>query len=147
MSREKNLATQEALGGILESRDVSRLTEGFHRDVVDHDPAPDQAPGVEGIQQFWTDFFTAFPDVALEADPIVADDEHVTAVFTISGTHTGPFQGHEATGNTFTVRGIQVGRFDEDGLIVERWGSTDQAGLMQQLGLADDPATDGDDDQ
>lgn len=147
MSREKNLATQEALGGILESRDVSRLTEGFHRDVVDHDPAPDQAPGVEGIQQFWTDFFTAFPDVTLEADPIVADDDHVTAVFTVSGTHSGPFQGHEATGNTFSVRGIQVARFDDDGLIVERWGATDQAGLMQQLGLADDSDTADDDDQ
>lgn len=147
MSREKNLATQEALGGILESRDVSRLTEGFHRDVVDHDPAPDQAPGVEGIQQFWTDFFTAFPDVTLEADPIVADDDHVTAVFTVSGTHSGPFQGHEATGNTFSVRGIQVARFDDDGLIVERWGATDQAGLMQQLGLVDDPDTADDDDQ
>ncbi|GAB2979182.1 ester cyclase [Frigoribacterium salinisoli] len=147
MSKDTNLATQETLGGILAAKDVSRLTEGFHRDVVDHDPAPDQAPGVEGIQQFWTEFFTAFPDVTLEADPIVADDEHVTAVFTISGTHTGPFQGHPGTGNAFTVRGIQVARFDEDGLIVERWGSTDQAGLMQQLGLADDPETSDDADQ
>ena len=59
MSKDTNLATQETLGGILAAKDVSRLTEGFHRDVVDHDPAPDQAPGVEGIQQFWTEFFTA----------------------------------------------------------------------------------------
>ena len=60
----------------------------------------------------------------------------MTAVFTIKGTHTGPFQGHQATGKSFTVRGIQVGRFDDDGLLVERWGATDEAGLMQQLGLA-----------
>ena len=37
---------------------------------------------------------------------------------------------------TQAPRGIQVGRFDDDGLLVERWGATDEAGLMQQLGLA-----------
>jgi hypothetical protein len=29
------------------------------------------------------------------------------------------------------VRGLQIGRF-RDGQIVERWGSTDELGLMQQ---------------
>jgi predicted ester cyclase len=136
MSKENNLKTQELIGQILTARDVDRLGEGFHADVVDHDPAPDAPAGVEGIKAFWSEFFTAFPDVDLAVETLVADDDHVTAVFTISGTHTGPFQGHEPTGKTFTVRGIQVGRFDDDGLLVERWGATDEAGLQQQLGLA-----------
>lgn len=136
MSKEKNVATQQRLGEILTAREIDRLGEGFHADVVDHDPAPDAAPGIEGIKAFWTDFFTAFPDADLTVETLVADDENVTAVFTISGTHTGPFQGNEPTGKSFTVRGIQVGRFDDDGLLVERWGATDEAGLQQQLGLA-----------
>ena len=136
MSKENNLKTQELIGQILTARDVDRLGEGFHADVVDHDPAPDAPAGVEGIKAYWSEFFTAFPDVDLAVETLVADDDHVTAVFTISGTHTGPFQGHEPTGKSFTVRGIQVGRFDDDGLLVERWGATDEAGLQQQLGLA-----------
>jgi predicted ester cyclase len=136
MSKEKNLATQQLLGEILTAREIDRLGEGFHAAVVDHDPAPGAPAGVEGIKAFWRDFFTAFPDADLAVETLVADDENVTAVFTISATHTGPFQGHEATGKSFTVRGIQVGRFDDDGLLVERWGATDEAGLMQQLGLA-----------
>lgn len=136
MSKEKNLATQERLGEILTSRDVSRLGEGFHQDVVDHDPVPGAPAGIAGIQAFWSSFFEAFPDADLKVETVVADDTQVTAVFTISGTHTGPFEGHEPTGKTFSVRGIQVGRFDDDGLLIERWGATDQATLQQQLGLA-----------
>jgi hypothetical protein len=33
------------------------------------------------------------------------------------------------------VRGLQIGRF-ENGQIVERWGSTDQLGILQQIGAA-----------
>jgi len=136
MSKEKNIQSQEKIGAILTAREVSRLGEGFHKDVVDHDPAPGASAGLAGIQEFWSSFLEAFPDVDLKVETLVADDTQVTAVFTISGTHTGPFEGHEPTGKTFSVRGIQVGRFDDDGLLVERWGSTDQASLMQQLGLA-----------
>lgn len=131
-----NMATQEKLGEILADRDVARLGEGFHEDVVDHDPAQGAPAGLAGIQQFWSTFFTAFPDVTLTVETLVADEDKVTAVFTISGTHTGTFQGHAATGKSFSVRGIQVGRFDDAGRIVERWGATDQSSLERQLGLA-----------
>jgi predicted ester cyclase len=53
----------------------------------------------------------------------------------LSGTHTGAFMGHPATGKRFTVRNVQVMRI-VDGERVERWGSTDELGILQQLGLA-----------
>jgi predicted ester cyclase len=33
------------------------------------------------------------------------------------------------------VRGMQISRF-ENGKLVERWGSSDQQGMLEQLGLA-----------
>lgn len=33
------------------------------------------------------------------------------------------------------MRGLQIGRFD-NGQIVERWESTDELGIMQQIGAA-----------
>ena len=135
MSAEQNQQAQERLGEILEARAFERFSEVWAEDVVDHDPGPDQAPGLDGIVAFWQDFTTAFPDLSLEPDPLVVTDDFITAVFTIRGTHTGPFQGHEATGKAFTVRGIQVSKF-RDGKIAERWGATDEKGLAEQLGLA-----------
>ncbi len=143
MSAAANQQAQERLGELLGQRAFDRFSEVWAEDVVDHDPAPDQAPGLAGIVDFWTEFTTAFPDLSLEPDPLVVTDDYITAVFTIRGTHTGPFQGHEATGKTFEVRGIQVSKF-RDGKIAERWGATDEKGLAAQLGL--DGSSDSDSD-
>ncbi len=64
----------------------------------------------------------------------VATPEHVITATTLSGTHTGDFLGHPATGRRFSVRSVQIMRV-VDGRVVERWGSTDQLGILQQLGL------------
>lgn len=64
---------------------------------------------------------------------MVADDTHVSIAYTLTGTHEGEFQGVPATGKRIEVRGVQIGRF-EDGELVERWGSTDELGIMRQIG-------------
>lgn len=37
------------------------------------------------------------------------------------------------TGRKITARGVQIGRF-ENGRLVERWGSSNQLAILQQLG-------------
>ena len=38
-----------------------------------------------------------------------------------------------ATGKPIEVRGMQIGRF-ENGKMVERWGSSDELGILKQIG-------------
>ena len=130
-----NLEAQGRMGEIVGSGDYDRLTEVLADGLVDHDPAPGQSAGPKGIGEFWSGFKEAFPDVALEPVQVVATDEFVTAVLDVTGTHRGEFLGHAATGRSFKVRGIQVGRF-VDGRMTERWGATDTLGILQQLGLS-----------
>lgn len=66
---------------------------------------------------------------------MVVDDENVAFAYTLTGTHQGEFLGVAATGKRIQVRGLQIGRF-ESGQIVERWGSTDQLTILQQIGAA-----------
>ncbi len=132
-TKDQNLKAQERLGELLGKGDVDHIDEVFATDVVDHDPAPDQGAGAAGVKQFWTTFLTAFPDAQISPQVVSADDDHVTVVLDITGTHTGNFLGHAPTGKSFTVRGIQVGRF-EDGKIVERWGASDELGILKQIG-------------
>jgi predicted ester cyclase len=47
----------------------------------------------------------------------------------------GEFHGVEPTGKKIEINGIQTGRF-ENGKLVERWGSSDELGIMQQIGAA-----------
>ncbi|MDH2442751.1 ester cyclase [Amnibacterium sp. CER49] len=133
---EMNLAAQTRMGEIVAAKDFDRLDEVLADDFTDHDPAPDQPGGWRGIGAFWQQFGDAFSDVELHPVVVEATDQYVTAVFDVTGTHTGDFLGHPPTGRSFRVRGIQVGRFGADGRMTDRYGSTDQLGMLQQLGLA-----------
>ena len=132
---QTNLEAQGKMAELIGSADYDRLTEVLADGLVDHDAGPDQSAGPKGIGEFWTTFKTAFPDVALEPVQVVATEEFVTAVLDVTGTHKGEFMGHQPTGKSFKVRGIQVGKF-ADGKMTDRWGATDALGILQQLGLA-----------
>lgn len=104
MSKEQNLAAQTLGGQLLASGDVDRLGEVFAADVFDHDPSPGQAPGVEGVKQFWREFKASFPDFHLEMDVLTASDDYVTIVYRIAGTHEGTHMGAAGSGKHFEVR-------------------------------------------
>jgi len=142
MARDDNLAAQARCGDLLEARQFDRLGEVFATDVVDHDPARNQVPGVEGVKQFWRGFHSSFPDYHMKVDAVSADDDYATIAYRISGTHRGDFMGIPPTGRRFDVRAIQLGRF-VNGMFVERWGSSDTMGIMSQLGLAAAPPDQG----
>lgn len=136
MSREQNIATQEKAAAHINAGEIDAAMDTlFAVDAVDHDPAPGQGPGREGYRSFFRTLTTAFPDAHLEPLTMVVDDDNVAFAYTLTGTHRGEFQGVAATGRRIEVRGVQIGRF-ANGQIVERWGATDEAGIMAQIGAA-----------
>ena len=137
MSRDENIAAQEHLAENINAGNVDTAVESFAKECVDHDPAPDQGSGREGFNQFFDSLLTAFPDAHIAAEHLVADDDNVAVAYTLTGTHEGDFNGVAPTGKKIKIRGMQIGRF-EDGKIVERWGSSDELGILQQLGAAPD---------
>lgn len=143
MTKEANLAATQRWGAeVASAGDYSVLDEILASDFVDHDPAPDQGPGIEGLKGFFQKMHTAFPDLRAEPVEITATDDHVAMRYTISGTHRGEFEGVAPTGKSFKVAALQLARF-ENGRCVERWGSTDELGMLKQLGILSDVA-DGD---
>jgi steroid delta-isomerase-like uncharacterized protein len=137
LAQQANLALQEKFGAAVNEGNLDQLDGLVAPNSVDHDPAPGQVPGPDGYKAFFTEMRTAFPDLAIAVEKTVADEDTVAFAYTLTGTHTGPFQGHDATGKSISVRGLQISRF-EGGLLVERWGSSDEAGIMKQLGLLPD---------
>jgi predicted ester cyclase len=77
----------------------------------------------------------AFPDLRLSIeDQIVAGDKVATR-WVAEGTNRAPLGHVPATGRRVRVGGLVLDRV-ADGRVVERWEVWDQAGMMQQLGLA-----------
>lgn len=133
ISSESNVATQQAFGDTVNSGALE-FDELVAPDSVDHDPAPGQVPGPEGYRAFFAELRTAFPDLHIDVEHLVADGDDVAFAYTMTGTHRGPFLGHDATGAAVQVRGMQISRFAE-GKLVERWGSTDELGILTQIGV------------
>ena len=137
MSREQNQKTQEALAEAINSGDLEKMDDLFTDDVVDHDPAEGQGPGPQGFKDFFATMRSAFPDLKTAPEAIVLDEDTAAIAYTLTGTHEGEFQGIAPTGRKIEARGMQIARF-EDGKIAERWGSSDELGILKQLGAIED---------
>jgi steroid delta-isomerase-like uncharacterized protein len=134
MSKEQNA---QALGKFAEAANSGKyelFDEAVAPDSLDHDPAPGEGPGPKGYRAFFTEMRTAFPDLKADLAALVADDESIAFAYTLSGTHKGPLMGIPPTGKKMSIRGVQFSKF-RDGKMVERWGSSDQLGMLQQLGI------------
>lgn len=133
MSKPDNAAVQARFGEAVNSGHLEAINDLMTADVRDHDPAPDQGPGPQGFIDFFTKFRQAFPDLKVAVDHMVTDEDNVAIAYTVTGTHQGDFLGIPPTGKKISARGVQIARF-ENGKIAERWGSSDQFGILQQLG-------------
>jgi steroid delta-isomerase-like uncharacterized protein len=135
MSKEQNVQTQTQFGEAVVSGNLERLRALVAPSVVDHDPGPTQGPGAQGYIDFFTELRSAFPDLNITPEHLTADEDSVALAYTMTGTHKGDFQGVAPTGKSIKARGVQIARF-VDGRMVERWGSSDELGILKQLGAA-----------
>lgn len=133
MSKQTNIETQQKFGEAINTGQLEKFRELMTANVLDHDPAPNQGPGPEGFIKFFTMFRTAFPDLQVSVEHMVADDESVSIAYTVTGTHQGDFMGIAPTNKSIKARGVQIARF-EGGKIAERWGSSDELGILKQIG-------------
>ena len=135
MSQEtKNVELTEHFAEQLMKGNLDVVNEVFAPDFIDHDPAPDQGEGAEGLRDFWMSFRTAFPDFQIKVEQMVVKDDKVAIAYSVSGTNEGEFETHQPTGKRMSVRGLQITRFD-NGQVVERWGMSDLLEIHKQLGL------------
>ena len=90
---------------------------------------------LDGHDGFGKAFYGGFPDISHTIEDTVADDSKVAVVFRLRGTHTGDFMGIPPTQKEIDVGAIVVLEV-ADGRVTELRGQFDQAGMMQQLGVA-----------
>ena len=81
-------------------------------------------------------FVSSFIDVRRRVVKLVAEDDTVVGRFACSGTHTGTWLGHSATGRRFmNVAEVYFFRVVH-GRIAEVWGLEDTTERLRQLGLS-----------
>ena len=93
---------------------------------------------LEQYKEFLVARRAAFPDRRFVVEDIIAEEDKVSARFTMRGTHKGEFRGLAPSGREVTMSGIDMIRLAE-GKIVEDRVEVDQLGMMQQLGVIASP--------
>lgn len=121
------------------SGSADELDEIVASDLVDHNPAPGQAPGLEGLKQVIAEFRAAFPDGEIVPQELLADHDKVVARVTLTGTQVANFFGIPSMGRPVTANGVETFRF-AGGLIVESWSMFGQ--LVPMLPSEDDEVFD-----
>lgn len=77
---------------------------------------------------------TAFPNARVSIDHMLAEDDQVAVVFSVTGENTGPFMGRPPTGQSILFSGIHYYQIRNGRIITARY-EHDLLGLMEQLGL------------
>jgi steroid delta-isomerase-like uncharacterized protein len=129
----KTLVT-EFIDALFTNGDLNAVDRYLAPGFVNHDPFPGFAPDREGFRRIGQVFRQAFPDWHSQLEALIAEGDLVTERFTARGTHQGELMGVAPTGREITLAGINIFRV-QDGKLVERWGRTDDLGLLQQLGI------------
>lgn len=119
---------------VFNKKNMAAIDEFIAPDHVDHTLPPFLPTTPEGTKRAIAMFLTAFPDVHLTIDDMIAEGDKVVTRYTSRGAQKGTFMGIPPTGKQMTVSSIIIARI-ADGKIVEEWGLDDQMGMLQQLGV------------
>ena len=123
---------------LVNKHDISVADEILAEDVVERSPYMADLRGIAAIKQFQTRLFTAFPDVHLTTDALIAEGGTAVARFTFSGTHQGEYAGIAPTGKRITFPGTMVTQVS-GGKITDFWVIWDELSAQQQFGVLPQP--------
>jgi steroid delta-isomerase-like uncharacterized protein len=139
MSVEENKALVRRFFEAFGRNDVAALEEVASQDVVYHTAPPGLSAGIQGYRELMAMYHSAFPDIQLTIDDMVAEGDKVVTRFTARGTHRGELMGIAPTDKQAVVGGISIVRV-AGGKVTEEWDQLDMLGLLQQLGAIPAPA-------
>jgi steroid delta-isomerase-like uncharacterized protein len=118
--------------------DLAGFGDLLSDDFVEHEETPGFPPTKEGTLAFFEMLRSAFPDMKMAVDEVLADGAKTVARVTVTATHQGDFMGVPPTGKPVDTQIIDIMAFDDAGLVCEHWGVADMLTLMQQIGAVPD---------
>ena len=114
--------------------DAKLIDEHMAPTYVLHKPPTGFSPNREGLKAIVQAMHSAFPDLRMTVEDVIAEGDKVVQRRVYQGTHQGELFGIPATGKSVSVSQIIVSRV-ADGKFVEEWAETDFLGMLQQLGV------------
>ena len=131
---ENKLLLQRYVKNVIDGQNPALADYYFVSNFFNHDRAPGEQPGLDGVKQFIGSIFAAFTGFQTTIEEQIAEDDLVVGRWSQSFTNTGPYLSFPASGKQIHIAGITITRV-RDGKIVEEWEARDAVGLLVQMGV------------
>lgn len=124
---------------IFRKRNLDSIDDFVAKEFVMHDPSlPEPVHGPEGVRNVVEMILSAFPDMEVELESVVAEGDLIAVRNAFTGTHDGAYMGIEPTGEEVAITVVAFQRIEDDQL-VEEWQLVDRLGMLQELGVVEPP--------
>src|SRR3954471_4627338 len=120
LSDENKAIAMRLFDEVLNAHNVARCDELYAADYVALSLPPGFSPDREGVKQYHSQYFQAFPDMHLTVDSMIAEGDWVVVHYTGTGRHQGDLMGIPPTGKQVVASAVLTLRI-MDGRIVEDW--------------------------
>ena len=134
MSTEDNKAlARRYIEEVFNQKNLTLVDELNSPDFVFHN-ASTTIQGREPYKAYLSMILTAYPDLHMTIEDMIAEGDKVVTRLTAYGKHAGDMFGIQATDNDLEMKAVAIHRV-VDGQIVEHWSCKDELGFLQQLGV------------
>ncbi|MGY8767073.1 MAG: ester cyclase [Pirellulales bacterium] len=108
------------------------MYELTHTHAVAHMDTKLALKGMDGFKEFRDNLLAAMPDIRVEIEDILVENDQAVARWYYRGIHSGHGLGFEPTRKLIEFRGMTWFRI-QDNRFTEGWNSWNQGAVMQQL--------------
>ena len=133
--QDDNKALVRRFVDYIDNDNLAPIDEFFATSYRYHNSSMPDVKDLATVKEFNTLVYSAFPDVRLTIEDMVAEGDKVVSRYSARGTHKGEFMSIAPTGKQVTITGIVISRI-ADGKFQEDWESMDGMYVLQQLGAA-----------
>ncbi len=132
---ENKAIVQRYVDEIQNKHNLDAIEDIFSSDFIDHmDSFGGLFQGLDGLKRGYSHQLTAFPDLQMTVQKLIAEDDKVVVYKTGTGTHCEEYNGIPATGKKIKFTNVYIFRI-KDKKIAEYWGLFDEYGVKRQLGV------------
>ncbi|GGJ21601.1 ester cyclase [Deinococcus roseus] len=133
LQEQRRLTSRRYFDDLMNAARTEVIPEIFTEDVRLVLPArPQPIQGHEGLEVFATQLRAVFPDLRFQVDDEVVENHRVFTLWSLAGTHQGPFLGIPASGRVIQDAGIDLFVFEGERIREIYINQTDFL-LIQQL--------------
>jgi steroid delta-isomerase-like uncharacterized protein len=139
MSQQDNLRVAREIMRIWSAHDLDNYAKLLdEKYVAESDTIPALVQGRAGAREFMKVYVTAFPDLRLDTEQMLASEDFVVTRWRATGTHNGPLMSIPPTNRKVVTHGCTVSQY-RNGRPAHDWIYWDTGNLMRQLGVLPSP--------